>query len=138
MSRGRVNIPSLREAIAQMPGIFHTKDVSSLQTVRSANSSLTGSRNYHAFVGGALSDNAGALGIELFSTGHARGALWRKLQSGGAAATTQRSSASASVPATSALPAWTGAGTPISADARLDPLTGSLVVRAGHFETVRY
>ena len=131
MSRNDVDLPSLHGAVEGMPETFHTKDVSWLPPIRQANASLVGLRNYHAFVGGALSDNRGYLGIELLSTGHSRGALWRRL-SGGA----QPVPATSSFVAPASAPAWQG-GT-IAGDAPLDSLTSGLVVRPGHFETVRY
>ena len=60
--------------------LFTTKDISEDERVRGAHPELTAHRNYHAFVGGALSDNHATLGIVKMRTKGERGMQWRKAE----------------------------------------------------------
>ena len=136
MSKNSVNVTSLRAAIAGMRSTFHTKDVADFREVRQANAALAGHRNYRAFIGRALSDNRNSLGLELISTGHAHGALWRKMVAESADIPTPSAQQSFVVPAD---PTRAGTGaTPIDTLNVLDADTQSLVVRPGHFKIVQY
>jgi hypothetical protein len=79
MSRKAIRSDILRLVLADLGPVFATKDVSENERVRKAHRTLVSHRNYHAFVGGGLSDNHVALGIEHVGESKARrGARWVK------------------------------------------------------------
>lgn len=64
MSRKSIEPGALKPVVSEAAPLFTTKDISEDERVRSAYPELAAHRNYHAFVGGALSDHHLALGIE--------------------------------------------------------------------------
>lgn len=78
MSRKSIRLDILKNTVAVAEPVFTTKDVSENDGVRLAHPELVGHRNYHAFVGGALSDHRVALGIIEVQKSTRRGSRWRK------------------------------------------------------------
>lgn len=78
MSRKSIDPGVLKPVVSQAPPLFTTKDISEDERVRSAYPELAAHRNYHAFVGGALSDHHLELGIEKVRTKARRGMQWRR------------------------------------------------------------
>ncbi len=78
MSRKLIQSTVLMPVVEQAPVVFTTKDISEDRRIRDAYPELVGHRNYHAFVGGALSDNHANLGIRKERTTARRGMRWRK------------------------------------------------------------
>ena len=81
MSRKSIRGDVLQQVVSDLAALFTTKDVSEDKRVRSAHPELTAHRNYHAFVGGALSDHHSILAIAKTRTTGRRGMRWRKLHS---------------------------------------------------------
>lgn len=78
MSRKSIRADVLKQVIADADALFATKDISEDERVRRAHPELVGHRNYHAFVGGALSDHRVALGIVEVRKSTPRGSRWQK------------------------------------------------------------
>jgi len=78
MSRNKISVEVLKAVVADQNISFYTKDVSEDSRVRSAHLGLEKKRNYHAYVGGALSDHRSILGIEEIQKSTSRGSLWQK------------------------------------------------------------
>ena len=79
MSRNDVSVHVMREVIADLDDVFTTKDVSEDPRMLTAHRHLTDRRNYHSFVGGALSDNRAVLGIDKIDKTPNRGVRWQKI-----------------------------------------------------------
>lgn len=78
MGRKSIRVDVLRQVIAEADALFVTKDISEDERVRRAHTEFVGHRNYHAFVGGALSDHRVALGIVEVRKSTSRGSRWQK------------------------------------------------------------
>jgi hypothetical protein len=78
MSRRAIRFAVLKQVVADANLLFTTKDISEDERVRRAHSELVNHRNYHAFVGGALSDHRVALGIVEVQKSTLRGSRWQK------------------------------------------------------------
>jgi hypothetical protein len=78
MSRKSIRLGVLKQVVADASPLFTTKDISEDERVRRAHSDLVVHRNYHAFVGGALSDHRVALGIIEVQKSTSRGSRWQK------------------------------------------------------------
>jgi hypothetical protein len=78
MSRKSIRLDILKNAVAVAEPVFTTKDISENEQIRLHHPELIGNRNYHAFVGGALSDHRVALGIVEIQKSTRRGSRWRK------------------------------------------------------------
>ena len=68
----------LKRVVADAGNLFTTKDISEDERVRSAHPDLVHRRNYHSFVGAALSNHHIALSIVKVQTVGNRGMKWRK------------------------------------------------------------
>lgn len=79
MSRNDVSVHVMKEVIADLGRVFTTKDVSEDPRMQTAHRHLTDHSHYHAFVGGALSDNRARLGIDEIQKGTKRGSRWQKI-----------------------------------------------------------
>ncbi len=78
MSRKSVQPDVLKQVVADANALFTTRDISEDQRVRLAHPDLVDHRNYHAFVGGALSDHHVDLGIHEVQKSTSRGSRWQK------------------------------------------------------------
>lgn len=78
MSKNAIGVEVLKQVIADADALFATKDISEDERLRHAHPELAGHRNYHAFVGGALSDHRVALGIVEVRKSTSRGSRWQK------------------------------------------------------------
>jgi hypothetical protein len=78
MSRKLVRLEALKQVVADANSVFATKDVSEDERVRAAHPDLVSHRNYHAFVGGALSDHRVVLDIVEVRASTSRGSQWQK------------------------------------------------------------
>jgi hypothetical protein len=74
-----IRVDVLEQALARRSESFATRDVSEDEQVMEAHRLLTSHRNYHAFVGRALSKQRGHLGIVEVRGSTARGSSWQKL-----------------------------------------------------------
>lgn len=63
MRRKLISPKVLEPIVSEASALFTTKDISEDDRVRGASPELANHRNYHAFVGGALSDHHEKLGI---------------------------------------------------------------------------
>lgn len=78
MSRHEIQIDILADVVADMERGFTTRDVSEDVRLRQAHPELGGHRQYHAFVGGALSEHRVLLGIVEERKATSRGSRWEK------------------------------------------------------------
>ena len=78
MSHKSIQSHVLKPVVAGAPALFRTKDISEDPRVRRAYSELVNHRNYHAFVGRALSIHHVELGIEKDRDRPPRGMQWKK------------------------------------------------------------
>jgi len=78
MSRLKISLYALRQVVDDLGPEFRTKDVSEDPRMVAAHLDLADRRNYHSFVGGALSDHDSELGIHKFGNRTKRGAKWKK------------------------------------------------------------
>ena len=78
MSRKSVQPDVLKQVVADANALFTTRDISEDQRVRLAHPDLVDHRNYHAFVGGALSDHHVDLGIREVQKSTSCGSRWQK------------------------------------------------------------
>jgi len=78
MSYKSIQLAVLKPVVAAAPGVFATKDISEDPRVLRAYPELVSHRNYHAFVGRALSVHHIDLGIEKDRDRPPRGMQWRK------------------------------------------------------------
>jgi len=69
----------LKEVIADLDQEFSTKDVSEDERMISSHPIEVGHSHYHAFVGGAISDNRGILNVKEIKKHTKRGSIWRKI-----------------------------------------------------------
>ena len=78
MSRLKISLYSLRQVVDDLGPEFRTKDVSEDPRMVAAHLDLADRRNYHSFVGGALSDHDSELGIRKTDDRTERGVKWKK------------------------------------------------------------
>lgn len=78
MSRKSIRLDVLMRVVADANLLFTTKDISEDERVRCTHLEVVDHRNYHAFVGGALSDHRVALGIIEVRKSTSRGSRWQK------------------------------------------------------------
>ncbi len=78
MSRKSIRFEVLATVVADMKRTFVTKDVSEDERMRKAHPGLLSNRQYHGFVGGALSDNRRALAIDEIRKATSRGSRWER------------------------------------------------------------
>jgi hypothetical protein len=64
MSRKDISLYTLKEVVAGLGQVFTTKDVSEDFRMRKAHPNLVDHRQYHGFVGGALSNHRAQLEID--------------------------------------------------------------------------
>ncbi|MDO9545665.1 MAG: hypothetical protein Q7J07_02810 [Pelolinea sp.] len=79
MSRKDILLDKLKEVVADLGQVFTTKDVSEDIRMKQAHPNLKDQRNYHAFVGGALSDHRAQLEIDEIGKSASRGSRWKKI-----------------------------------------------------------
>ena len=79
MGRSDIKVRVLREVIADLGNEFSTKDVSEDQRMIKAHPFDVRHSHYHAFVGGAISDNRGVLNVKEVRKRTKRGSIWRKI-----------------------------------------------------------
>lgn len=79
MGRIDVSFHVLKQVVDDLGIVFTTKDVSEDPRMLNAHRHLTDHRNYHAFVGGALSDHRARLGIDEIQKRTKRGSRWQKI-----------------------------------------------------------
>lgn len=79
MSRLDIKLRVLQEVIADLGAEFATKDVSEDERMIKAHPDDARHSHYHAFVGGAISDNRGLLNVKEIKKGTKRGSIWRKI-----------------------------------------------------------
>jgi len=78
MSHKLIQLNVLKPVVLSAPTLFATKDISEHPRILAAYPELVGHRNYHAFIGRALSVHHVALGIEKFRDKPPRGMQWKK------------------------------------------------------------
>ena len=78
MGRDQIDTRALQQAVTAVGPQFQTKDISEQPELQRAHPGLTNHDSWHSFVGGALSDHRGLLGIESAGQGNGRGRRWRK------------------------------------------------------------
>ena len=78
MSWKSIRLDILKEVVAGANLVFPTKDISEDERVRGTHPELVGHRNYHAFVGRALSVHRVALGIIEVQKSSQRGSRWQR------------------------------------------------------------
>ncbi|NLJ39668.1 MAG: hypothetical protein GX432_13050 [Candidatus Atribacteria bacterium] len=78
MGRQDIQFNVLKKVVDDLGPVFTTRDVSEDSRMKIAHFDLVDSTQYHAFVGGALSDNRVELGIEEIKKATARGSRWQK------------------------------------------------------------
>lgn len=78
MGRLKISLYVLKQVVDDLGPVFYTKDVSEDPRMTSAHLDLTDHRNYHSFVGGALSDHDSELGIRKSGNRTKRGVKWEK------------------------------------------------------------
>lgn len=83
MSLYDIEFSTLKEVVASLGSVFFTKDVSEDSRMMHDHLDQVDKRNYHSFVGGALSDHKVQLEIEENKKGTKRGSLWQKIKSPG-------------------------------------------------------
>ena len=79
MSRKSILLYALREVVADLGQVFTTKDVSEDIRMKQAHPNLKDHQQYHAFVGGALSDHRAQLEIDEIKKNTPRGSHWKKI-----------------------------------------------------------
>lgn len=75
----RINLGELEKAIARVGDQFVTKDVSEQAELQRSHGSDASHGHWHAFVGTAISQNRGTLGVESIGKSARRGERWSKL-----------------------------------------------------------
>ena len=78
MSRKAISVRVLKQVVKDSGDVFTTKDVSEDPRVMNAHRKLVKHSQYHAFVGGALSDHRDKLGIKEVQKRTPRGSRWQK------------------------------------------------------------
>lgn len=78
MSRLKISLYALIQVVDDLGPVFYTKDVSEDPRMTSVHADLADHRNYHSFVGGALSDHQGELEIRRIGYHQKRGSIWKK------------------------------------------------------------
>jgi len=78
MGRKDISFYILKQVVADLGQEFFTKDVSEDQRLRKAHFDLIDHSQFHAFVGGALSDYDVSLEIKRIGYHSKRGSIWRK------------------------------------------------------------
>ena len=79
MGRSDIKVRVLKEVIADLGQEFATKDVSEDERMIKAHPFDARHSHYHAFVGGAISDNRGTLNVKEIRKETKRGSIWRKI-----------------------------------------------------------
>ena len=79
MGRSDIKVCVMKEVIADLGQEFATKDVSEDKRMIRAHPFDFKHSQYHAFVGGAISDNRGVLNVKEIKKGTKRGSIWRKI-----------------------------------------------------------
>lgn len=79
MGRTDIKVKVLREVIADLGQEFSTKDVSEDERMIREHPFDVRHSQYHAFVGGAISDYRGSLNVKEVRKGTKRGSIWRKI-----------------------------------------------------------
>lgn len=79
MSRLDNKVRVLREVIADLGQEFSTKDVSEDQRMIAAHPFEAKHSHFHAFVGGAISDNRGILSVKEIKKRTKRDSIWKKI-----------------------------------------------------------
>ena len=80
MSYKEIKTEDLHKIIAGLGIEFSTRDVSENRGLRDTYPDLAGSSHYHSFIGRAIAENRGQLGLEEVQKETERGSLWRKKQ----------------------------------------------------------
>ena len=78
MSRKNINFKTLRKVVNDLGETFTTRDVSEDPRTKKVNQKYLYHSQYHAFVGGALSDHRAELNIIEIQKGTSRGSRWKK------------------------------------------------------------
>ncbi len=78
MSEKLIQLDVLRQVVADQGPVFWTKDVSENERMLRAHPELVRKRNYHSFVGRALSVHRASLGITEIQKDTPRGSRWQK------------------------------------------------------------
>ncbi len=73
-----ISLYVLKMVVADLGSEFFTKDVSEDSRMTKAHFDLTDHSHYHAFVGKALSEYQGELGIRKIGYHQKRGSIWKK------------------------------------------------------------
>jgi hypothetical protein len=79
MSRKAISLYALKEVVADLGQVFTTKDVSEDIRMKQAHLNLVDQKQYHGFVGGALSDHRAELEINEINKNTPRGSRWKKI-----------------------------------------------------------
>jgi hypothetical protein len=80
MSRKAISLYALKEVVADLGKVFTTKDVSEDTRMKQAHLNIVDHKQYHGFVGGALSDHRAQLEIDEIKKIHLVGLVGRKLE----------------------------------------------------------
>ena len=80
MSRKSIRVDVLKQVVADAGQQFATKDISEDERTQAAHPELVSHSQYHAFVGGALSDHHVQLNIVEVQKNTSRGSHWQKQQ----------------------------------------------------------
>lgn len=83
MSARAIDGKELAKAVDRVNDTFVTKDVSEQEGLKATDRSLSSQRNWHAWVGGALSNQKSLLGIGPIGEHSTRGKRWRKRNGAG-------------------------------------------------------
>ena len=78
MGSNDIDVNILKEVVAGLDVVFSTKDVSENPFMIQSHLNLIDCRNYHSFVGRALSVHRAYLGIDEFQKNTTRGSCWIK------------------------------------------------------------
>lgn len=79
MGSNDISLYTLKEVVASLGHGFSTKDVSEDIRMKQAHPNLKDQRNYHAFVGRALSEHRAQLEIDEVQKNTSRGSRWKKI-----------------------------------------------------------
>jgi hypothetical protein len=79
MGRKTISLYPLKEVVADLGQVFTTKDVSEDIRMKQAYPNLIDHKQYHGFVGGALSDHRAQLEIDEIKKHTPRGSRWKKI-----------------------------------------------------------
>ena len=79
MGRSDIKVLVMKEVIDDLGQEFSTKDVSEDKRMIAAHPFEVRHSHYHAFVGGAISDNRGIFNVKEVKKKTGRGSIWRKI-----------------------------------------------------------